>query len=505
MGGIDSGDITLFKVLKKVSVGTIDEISDWVVLVGFAVAGDVYWFKTSLAIQSVNTFISGIMLATWATGVWGQNSPNLSLGAKAPLLVLCGGFAPAAVGAIALLREDPNITYEDLKYFQAVALFLETLPQTTLQAYVGISYGEFPDGRYSLNDTHLGFSNYLLLASLVIGFWSAGQAYADIFRLVADNHIDHGWSAYKVVSYAYRAVQAATFVLWSAFMYCKYKSGGFIAFGFSYIFYIMMGIIEESRFDLSLKGGEATCGGMCRNCLSLSCFLCGLTFHPDQRERLGCLEFNVRTLFAWLFFAFYMFAIQASFYWGSPTGVTNDYGSRDTSLGQCELLDFSMCSTIIQSSCTETTCDAAGYRYRKRGEGICYEINANSDCLNDHSYAFSCAQSAITCAAMDLSDTLVQQCNARLVNGQNQVDAATGACVADPAYHHGGCVHPDSGKMDKATCEDAGFGWVQQQYFRCEDRGWTTVAWWTFGMFYLLGIMKWMLDPDDRRELICCV
>lgn len=508
-GGVSSEDLTILKLAKKLAAGVLDELSDWVVLFGFLLNGDDYWFKTSLAIQLTNMLISGIMLSTWAAGVWGPNSPSLGLGMKTLLLVLCGGFAPVAVGVIAKTTDNANIAYEDLKYFQALALFLETLPQTTLQAYVGISYGEFPGGRYSIDDSQLGVSDYGLLISMIIGFWSAGQAYAGIFRLVVDEQIDHSLTAYKVVSVAYRAVQTATFVLWSAFMYCKYKSGGYIAFCISYAFYIIIGAIEESGWlysDILDNPGTGCAQLHCRNVLKMYlCGVCGSTVDPAERSRAGSLcEVNARTVFALFFFTLYMFSIQAAFFWGD--GVkNNDYASRDTSLGECRLLDYAMCSAMLQSSCTDTSCDAAGYRYVSAGKATCYEVDTNAECLSSYSSSFTCAEGSGTCASMDLSDTVIQECNARAVDGQKKVDGSSGACVTDPIYHPGYCSHPDSGTITKAKCEDAGFGWVQQQAFQCEDRGWVSVAWWSFGLFYLLAIVKWTLDPEERRRLEFCV
>ena len=407
------------KMLMKIVMPTYDQLSDWIVAFNFKAAGDVLWYQNALIIQLLSIGVSGIALATWGCGMWGANSPNL--GSKATPLILCGGFAPAVVAYLAWKNDNAGMLEEDLKYFLALELFVEGLPQSTLQSYVGISYGRFDFGT--------SVFDLFLFVTFIVGMLQAGQTYAEIFRLKIEHEIFREWTLYRVICILYRTAQTTSFVLWSALMYCGFKSGGYWVFGLSTFFYYLIGIVDET-------GGWTRCRGppCVQACLGGYFGCCKKNPQGNEKCEYGECRMPTSSFFTIFIYTFYMLGVIAAFYWGRHR--SNDYAKLDTNLGSCGLYNYSTCVAKFRSPCNETGCEAAGYRF---------------SAIND----------------TDL-------------------------------WHPGNCIHP--GELNKQQCEDAGFVWDQQVRFNCRDRDWTNnVAWWSFGSFYILALLKWWLEPEDYK------
>ena len=195
---------------------TVDVATDWAVTVSFYLDGEMDLFKTGLIIQLMCGFIGGLLLS----GMDLTEKLGMSAGRAYPLGILLGliGLAQLAHAGIGLSGNMSSAhTLERLKLYKAIELVFEALPQSLLQAWVGVTRG-------CLGPSSESFS-VLLTASLCISVVTAGVTCFTLESIGRNGHtmtadVLRVVSRYGVAVIVLRAAQHATLVLSIALLGC---------------------------------------------------------------------------------------------------------------------------------------------------------------------------------------------------------------------------------------------------------------------------------------------
>lgn len=204
-----------------------DAWSDLAVLVGWYVADQTSWLLIGIIIHLISGTLSGCLCAAW------ELSPRAD-GAMAtlwfPISMVLGvlGVVPVASTLVVLADSGDNADREQierdffyLKAIKAVELLFESLPQSAVQTYVGVSYGYLDPGADN-------FSPVLAL-SVSIALINAGttvmgtEAMGRNLELPDDYHRISLLSVYGAITAAWRFTQVSAFILWFSLFACSAK------------------------------------------------------------------------------------------------------------------------------------------------------------------------------------------------------------------------------------------------------------------------------------------
>ncbi len=170
----------LAMLLASVAMPTLDAASDWAVTISFYFSGDMGWFTIGLIIQLVGGTLCGLTFAAFIfdgdEGRFFQRHTCFAM--VVGVLVGLPGLAGVAFAARTLQAgangdvQGSKSQTKLLKIFKGMELLFEGLPQSLLQMYVGVAYGQ-------LNPSGNEF-NPLLVGSVAVSLLSGG---ATVFGL----------------------------------------------------------------------------------------------------------------------------------------------------------------------------------------------------------------------------------------------------------------------------------------------------------------------------------
>lgn len=258
--------IDLLKLLSSLLVPVADVSSDWGVTLTFWEEGETFWFHFSLAIQGFSGLASGLLLA-WMLSLgdgesrkrFGNQMPSMQGGEQSTCKALCvalpiglAGLAPAAMAYLTLVRRDrAGLAY--VTVFKVLELFLEALPQSVLQTYIGVSYGQLdPD-----SDTY----NRLFVFSIFTSVVGSALTFNSFELLDGRQHVNM-LSLFRIANILLRAAQTAALIFWAAMITCAFKGTFFILTVLSVVVYMgaaMEGMTrgQRSSADTCCKDAES--------------------------------------------------------------------------------------------------------------------------------------------------------------------------------------------------------------------------------------------------------
>lgn len=248
-------------LLASVMLPVLDASSDWGVTASFYANGDLNWFKAGLTIQVVAGTFAGLFLLGFVgkelgdsdTGggcvsrccsrleescgfcIWGCCCCLPTSVVMMALVFAMGlaGLAPVVVALVSLkhghrMSQDGVIWKQDtvkqdssvLKLAKGMELVLEAVPQSLLQTYIGVSYGQINPGTE--------FFNPVLAASIALSLFGAGLT---LFGLEMEFRNQEGdvtirlGSRYGYSTLLLRASQLGAAIFWVANLACALKEG----------------------------------------------------------------------------------------------------------------------------------------------------------------------------------------------------------------------------------------------------------------------------------------
>eukprot|EP01045_Picozoa_sp_COSAG04_P004427 COSAG04_NODE_192_length_20873_cov_26.172957_3_plen_276_part_00 len=120
------------RLLRALVLPTSDAWLDWAVLIEWYLDGDVHWAEAALSINLVSGALSGLLLGKMLCeklemGRWKAYPLGLVVGVP--------GLAPVGFAALLLYTtgEEDNSGLQQLKWFKALELVFEAMPQSILQ------------------------------------------------------------------------------------------------------------------------------------------------------------------------------------------------------------------------------------------------------------------------------------------------------------------------------------------------------------------------------------
>jgi hypothetical protein len=217
----------LVSIFFSVVLPVSDAWSDVLVLAGWWATDETDWLTIGIIIHLIAGTLSGCLCAAW------ELSPRAS-GAMAacwfPIAMVLGvlGLAPVASALVTLSdggrdtdREQIERDFFFLKSIKAIELVFESLPQSAVQCYVGVSYGFLDPGADNFSP--------LLAVSVSIALLNAGttlmgtEAMGRNLVLPSDYHRISLLSAYGALTAVWRFTQVAGFILWLSLFACSSK------------------------------------------------------------------------------------------------------------------------------------------------------------------------------------------------------------------------------------------------------------------------------------------
>lgn len=217
----------LIGIFFSVFLPLSDAWSDVAVIVSWYIADQMNWFVIGVIIHLIAGTLSGCLLAAWELS---PRSNGIMATCWFPLGMVLGvlGLSPVASALVALSdggkdagRERIERDFFFLKSIKAVELLFESLPQSAVQAYVGVSYGFLDPGA--------GNFSPILAVSVAIALVSAGttlmgtEAMGRNLVLSDDYHRISLLTVYGALTATWRFTQVSAFILWLSLFACYAK------------------------------------------------------------------------------------------------------------------------------------------------------------------------------------------------------------------------------------------------------------------------------------------
>ncbi len=305
-------------LLASVVLPLLDASSDWGVTATFYANDDINWFKAGLTIQLIAGSFAGLFLCCFLGKETGSTGCCVSCGLFRCLervtdeiremcgvcaymccgllpiilvtLALCvvmgmAGLAPVAVAIITLrhgyqMSESSSWSQEKtkqdsqlLKLAKGMELVLEAVPQSLLQTYIGVSYGQInPSSEYF---------NPVLASSIGLSLFGAALT---LFGLEMEFRNDKGdvtiklGTRYGLVTLLLRASQLGAAIFWVALLGCGIKEGALTLVVLTV--WLFVWILIES---MMLREGDRDKPAGCEVC----CFFCCVPTYFCLRIPMG--------------------------------------------------------------------------------------------------------------------------------------------------------------------------------------------------------------------------
>ena len=290
--------VALAMLLKGRALGLLDFWTDVSVTLAWRASGDEGWFNAGWLILLIGGGQSGYLLWIFVAGrLAGDSKPRrwAKLAAALPLCLALGlvGLAPV-VAAVLLLRDsargDETVGKDGLtatkrgmktlKWLAFIELIFETIPQSILQTYVGVSYGQFTfaDPNFS----------WLLVVSVFLGVVTGGLGAVGAQALLGGEAVSLS-TAHGVCLLLGRAGQLGSTVFAFSLLGCAYKNNGVILGTFlgTMFFLGTLWLFEPNIRNQQL---ERPALGAARNLGMFLYLACLWMFEPDRNPERGPLK-----------------------------------------------------------------------------------------------------------------------------------------------------------------------------------------------------------------------
>ena len=217
----------LIGIFFSVFLPLSDAWSDIAVIVGWYMADQMNWFVIGVIIHLIAGTLSGCLLAAWELS---PRSNGIMATCWFPFGMVLGvlGLSPVVSALVALSdggkdagRERIERDFFFLKSIKAVELLFESLPQSAVQSYVGVSYGYLDPGADNFSP--------VLAVSVSIALVSAGttlmgtEAMGRNLVLSGDYRRISLMTVYGVLTATWRFTQVGAFILWLSLFACYAK------------------------------------------------------------------------------------------------------------------------------------------------------------------------------------------------------------------------------------------------------------------------------------------
>eukprot|EP01043_Picozoa_sp_COSAG02_P008697 COSAG02_NODE_283_length_25709_cov_24.523311_16_plen_1395_part_00 len=269
------------QLLMTIVAPTVDAGSDWLVIYSWHLSGDHDWMRAGLTIQLTGGVICGIAFG-WTLSER-VNCHRVCVHPCSALLlaIILGplGLVPVGMAVVLLVSRDKDLLIV-LKVFTVLELMLETIPQSMMQVYVGVAYGQL--------DPHSQNFSYVLAGSVVWAFIVAGNTLFGV-ELLERSRTGHSsfevklLSKYGLATVLLRASQTAALIFSVALLACAAKARAIGAVVVSIVVYIGLGVEAMTRSHRTDISNTESCLQCCCECFT---YLGG--FAP-QKSVLGLL------------------------------------------------------------------------------------------------------------------------------------------------------------------------------------------------------------------------